>query len=449
MRSGALASGVVAATFLVVGTSGAVLAAAGSASATQARDAYNRERQTLSAEFRAAAAQGYGPDDLRPVTSALGTVAAGSAPWWPPSRADYYRQQSAQITRLRAALAAREQQVFKQAQGDAAKQVGDARTAIQQDQQLGAADSDVQALQRRLDDVAKTRGAAHTLGDYRRVAQQAQAVANDAGALGQQLRQEATQIQQAADALKAATGGNLDAIHKAGSDALAQGRNDASVAAFMNKPGPFKGYDAILRAYGRLERFAGQLGSSDLDQAAVAAAAAQRYGTQVHDGLLAGFPHKAIVVSYQGQRLWAYEDGKVVQDTLVTTGRPQLPTDIGPMKVLRKSSPWKMHSPWPKESQWWYPDTVVQMVLWFTDTGEGLHDASWQPSGWGPGSQYGPHASHGCIHVQYGSEQFLFGWSDLGTPVIVYPGDGSPVGNQLAQISTDDQGNPLSGPKGA
>lgn len=449
MRSGALASGVVAATFLVVGTSGAALAAAGSASAAHALDAYNRERQTLSVDLRAAAAQGYGPDDLRSVTSALGTVGAGSPPWWPPSRADYYRQQSDQIARLRTALAAREQQVLQQAQSDAGKQVGAAQAAIQQDQQLGAADSDVQVLQKRLDDAATAQRAAHSLVQYRNVAQQAQAVANDAGALGQQLRQETTQIQRAADALKATTGGNLDAIHKAGSDALAQGRNDASVAAFMNKPGPFKGYDAILRASGRLERFAGQLGSGDLDQAAVAAAAAQRYSAQVHDGLLTGFPHKTIVISYQGQHLWAYEDGKVVQDTLVTTGRPQLPTDIGPMKVLRKSSPWKMHSPWPKESQWWYPDTVVQMVLWFTDTGEGLHDASWQPSGWGPGSQYGPYASHGCIHVQFGSEQFLFGWSDLGTPVIVYPGDGSPVSNQLAQITTDDQGNPLTGPKGA
>jgi len=27
-------------------------------------------------------------------------------------------------------------------------------------------------------------------------------------------------------------------------------------------------------------------------------------------------------------------------------------------------------------------------------------------------------------------------------PVIVYPGDGSPVANQLSQITTDDQGHP-------
>jgi hypothetical protein len=31
----------------------------------------------------------------------------------------------------------------------------------------------------------------------------------------------------------------------------------------------------------------------------------------------------------------------------------------------------------------------------------------------------------------------------------MYPGDGQPLDKQLAQITTDDQGNPFSGPKGA
>ena len=135
----------------------------------------------------------------------------------------------------------------------------------------------------------------------------------------------------------------------------------------------------------------------------------------------------------------------------MTTGRPpDLATDIGPMKVLWKQAPWKMHSPWPKESPYWYPDTLVQRVVWFTNTGEGLHDASWQPDGtYGPGSQYGPSASHGCIHVPPVSEAFLFGWVDYGTPVVIYPGDGQPLRAQLAQKTTDDDGNPFTGPKGA
>ena len=125
-------------------------------------------------------------------------------------------------------------------------------------------------------------------------------------------------------------------------------------------------------------------------------------------------------------------------DTAVTTGRPALPTDIGPMSVLRKSTPWKMHSPWGRGSPYWYPDTVVRKVLWFTNTGEGLHDAVWEPlSLYGPGGQYTSSASHGCIHMPGTTVDFLFDWAPVGTPVIVIPGDGSPTAHQLAADTID------------
>ena len=89
------------------------------------------------------------------------------------------------------------------------------------------------------------------------------------------------------------------------------------------------------------------------------------------------------------------------------------------------------------------------MVVWFTQNGEGLHDASWQPnSTLGPGSQNGPYASHGCIHVPLAAVRVLFDWAPIGTPVVVYPGDGSPVADQVAQQSVDAQGNPTSGVRG-
>jgi lipoprotein-anchoring transpeptidase ErfK/SrfK len=145
-----------------------------------------------------------------------------------------------------------------------------------------------------------------------------------------------------------------------------------------------------------------------------------------------------------GQRLQAFDHGQLIRDILVTTGRPQLPTDIGRMQVLRKSSPWKMQSPWPKGSPYWYPDTEVQMVLWFTNTGEGIHDAAWEPdSAFGPGSPSGPFASHGCIHTPTDAMSVLFNWAAIGTPVVVFPGDGSSVAAQTAQRSVDALGRPL------
>src|SRR5207245_5779378 len=129
----------------------------------------------------------------------------------------------------------------------------------------------------------------------------------------------------------------------------------------------------------------------------VETAGIQHYGTQLHDGLLHDGPSRLITVSLQGQWLIAYDHGRVVVDTLVTAGaRDRHRRDA----CEPQDSPWTMQSPWPKGSPEWYPDTPVRMVLWFTENGEGIHDASWQPDATlGPGSQNGPFASHGCIHV--------------------------------------------------
>src|ERR1051326_8302741 len=172
----------------------------------------------------------------------------------------------------------------------------------------------------------------------------------------------------------------------------------------------------------------------------------QRYAGQIHDALISGLPAQAVIVSFQAQHLWAYQNGQVVLENAVTTGIrgvTDFGTDFGPMKVVRKAHPWTMHSPWPKGSQYYYPDTVVQWTTFFTNTGEAIHDASWEPaSELGPGSQYNASTrSHGCIHLPMAKAQWMFSWAPVGMPVIVYPGDGSPVANQLSQITTDDQGN--------
>jgi hypothetical protein len=42
----------------------------------------------------------------------------------------------------------------------------------------------------------------------------------------------------------------------------------------------------------------------------------------------------------------------------------------------------------------------------------------------------------------------MYGWATVGMPVDVVPGDGQTVAAQLAEMTTDDQGNPLN-PAGA
>lgn len=143
------------------------------------------------------------------------------------------------------------------------------------------------------------------------------------------------------------------------------------------------------------------------------------------DAMTQTLPEKAITISLTEQVLRAYEHGQQVFWSYVTTGRPGLETDPGSFKVYWKVSPWTMHSPWPKGSPFWYPDSKVQMVMWFNG-GDGIHDASWR-SRYGPGTN-GPHydptgedtGTHGCVNVPFGNMVWLWNWTPTGTAVIVY-----------------------------
>jgi len=143
------------------------------------------------------------------------------------------------------------------------------------------------------------------------------------------------------------------------------------------------------------------------------------------DAMTQTLPEKAITISLSEQVIRAYEHGKQVFWSYTTTGRPGLETDPGSFKVYWKVSPWTMHSPWPKGSAYWYPDSKVQMVMWFNG-GDGIHDAYWR-SRYGPGTN-GPHydptgedtGTHGCVNVPYQNMVWLWNWTPTGTPVIVY-----------------------------
>ncbi|MDQ6746561.1 MAG: L,D-transpeptidase family protein [Candidatus Dormibacteraeota bacterium] len=131
---------------------------------------------------------------------------------------------------------------------------------------------------------------------------------------------------------------------------------------------------------------------------------------------------KVIVTSVTQERLVALQDGVVVLDTLVTTGRPSLPTVLGTFHIYYKSSPYHMHSPWPPGNQYWYPDVDMNWAMEFESSGYFIHDAPWR-SHYGPGSDTEHGGTHGCINVQNNQMQFLYGWADIGTTVINKAGD--------------------------
>jgi lipoprotein-anchoring transpeptidase ErfK/SrfK len=239
---------------------------------------------------------------------------------------------------------------------------------------------------------------------------------------------ENARIDQQTAVLKAAHPNDIEAIRKDGQAALIAGRNEGTLAGFLKL---FK----LDRDVARMEAVSGSLAGTDLDRVARAVATVQVHGNALHTGLVASMPDKVVHISLRDQRVWAYDHGKAVFDTVVTTGKPELQTDIGPMSVLWKASPWTMQSPWPKGSPYWYPDSKVRKVLWFHNSGEGLHDAPWR-TWFGPGSDIGD-GTHGCVNMPGTTVDFLYDWAPIGTPVIVTPGDGSPTAEQLKKNSVE------------
>ncbi len=149
-----------------------------------------------------------------------------------------------------------------------------------------------------------------------------------------------------------------------------------------------------------------------------AAAAALASGT----GCIDGAPTQLIVIHTSTQKLIAYDHGCPFLTTLVTTGRPTLRTDTGTFTIHAKNDSYLMHSPWqPSSNPLWYPDTVVHNAMLINPAdGTFIHGADWQPDGtYGPGSENGPYASHGCIHVPNGPLATLYNWAQVGATVII------------------------------
>jgi L,D-transpeptidase catalytic domain len=427
----------------------AVLAVQTDRATAQSSTEYHAQQARLQGELRQARVAGYSDQDLAPVTARLRQVTTAREPLWLGGRPGFYRQQAATIRQLRQDLRVDEARVLGDARTAAGADLASVRGQVQRDQQIGVDDASVHDLQTRLDGLVRAQQQAQQLVDVRRVDGQARQLLQDAQAAGKVQEQEFQAIQQAAQQLIAQQGGSIEGLRQLAQGGIVQARNGAAIAAYESYGHRFRGDHGQLDvAYQRMEHFAALAGSTDLTQVAEAAAAAQRYGPMVHRLLFAQLPAKFIVVSFQAQHVWAYQSGQVVMDSPITSGIRGVTdygTDFGPLKVSSKDHPWKMHSPYPKESPYYYPDAMVQWATWFTPGKlESFHDASWeQDSQLGPGSEYDASTrSHGCIHVPLDKAQWMYGWADVGTPVDVYPGDGQRVSAQLAQITTDARGVP-------
>lgn len=124
---------------------------------------------------------------------------------------------------------------------------------------------------------------------------------------------------------------------------------------------------------------------------------------------------KLITVDLGAQKLTAWEGGKIVHQTKVSTGMKLTPTVKGSFKIYLKRPLQDLRGPSPYKNI--YPSgrylvKNVPHVMYFHQ-GYAIHGAYWH-------NNFGRVMSHGCVNVPLASAQWLYSFADYGTRVEVY-----------------------------
>ncbi len=124
---------------------------------------------------------------------------------------------------------------------------------------------------------------------------------------------------------------------------------------------------------------------------------------------------KKIVVSISQQRMYVYQNGKLLHTWVVSTGRYGYPTRTGVFHVQSKvlnayGSRWRI----------WMPYWLG--IYWAGSTENGIHGQPINPDGsivWA--GLLGRKITFGCVMLRTDHAKELYYWADIGTPVIIRP----------------------------
>lgn len=119
---------------------------------------------------------------------------------------------------------------------------------------------------------------------------------------------------------------------------------------------------------------------------------------------------KLITVDIGKQKLFAWEGGKIVHETRVSTGMQYTPTVKGSFTIRRKIPLQDMKGNYPPYPPYKLKD--VPHVMYFYGA-YAIHGTFWH-------NKFGSRASHGCVNVPVASAEWLYHWADSGTRVEVF-----------------------------
>lgn len=119
---------------------------------------------------------------------------------------------------------------------------------------------------------------------------------------------------------------------------------------------------------------------------------------------------KLITVDRGKQMLYAWEGGKIVNQSIVSTGMYYTPTLPGTFKIYRKFDLQTMkgnYRPYPP-----YKLDNVPNVMYYSGA-YAIHGAYWH-------NKFGSKVTHGCVNVPVAFSKWLFDFAPVGTAVYIY-----------------------------
>ncbi len=112
-----------------------------------------------------------------------------------------------------------------------------------------------------------------------------------------------------------------------------------------------------------------------------------------------------IEVRLAKQQLIAWQDGKAVMTTAISSGVRNTPTVRGSFRIQRKYASVRMRGP-----GYDLPNVPFSM---FFHAGYALHGTYWH-------NAFGRPMSHGCVNLPTSKARWLFSWAPVGTLVVVH-----------------------------
>lgn len=118
---------------------------------------------------------------------------------------------------------------------------------------------------------------------------------------------------------------------------------------------------------------------------------------------------KLLEVDVTTKRMYAYQNGQLVNTFLVSAGKPSTPTPLGEFHIWDQETVQTMTGPG-------YVQPNVHWISYFDHSGDAIHGNYWRPA-----SVFGAiNTSHGCVGIPDDQAKWVYDWAPIGTAVINY-----------------------------